>query len=426
MAPLDLSADRPAAAVDAARAIPLDEIGLSDRRIWRREIDRYELWRRFRDERPVAFHAELEMDGFPAGPGYWSVTRFDDVRHVSRHPELFRSGQGFMIPDLPTEIAEFYGSMLALDAPRHTRLRLIVNRSFTPRQVARIDADVDAKAAAIVQRAREAGEFDFVEQVAAALPLEIICEMMGIPRSQWDMVFRNSNVILSGGDPEYITSFDDLLRVSLELAALAEELAKARLADPTDDLTTALMHAEVDGERLSSAELASFFILLVVAGNETTRNALSQTLWQLTVDPEQRAVWSADLDGVTPTAVEEIVRFASPVMHFRRTAVEDTTIGEQPVKAGDKVVMWLASADRDERAFADPDRFDVRRTPNDHVGFGAGGPHHCLGANLARREISVMMRRLLRDLPGLEVTAEPSYLWSAFINGIKHLPCRVR
>ncbi len=415
-----------AGAVAAARALPVDDIVLADRRIWARDLDRWELFRTLREQRPVAFQREADLEGFPAGKGYWSIVRYDDVRAVSRDHDTFCNGQGYMIPDLPAELGEFYGSMLHMDAPRHTRMRLIVNRSFTPRHVARIEQYVDDKAASIVARARTLGEFDFVEEIAAALPLEIICEMLAIPQSLWPTVLRCTNGILGATDPEYASGFDDLLAVSLEISALAEEIAKDRLANPGDDLTSALMHAEVDGHRLTPAEYASFFILLVVAGNETTRNATTHGVWQLALDPAQRAIWSSDLDRHTPTAIEEIVRYATPVQNFRRTATRDTTIGDQTIAAGDKVVLWFGSANRDATVFADPDHFDITRSPNEHVGFGAGGPHFCLGANLARRELRAIFTQLLTHLGGLEITGEPDYLNSAFINGIKHLPCRVR
>lgn len=408
-----------------ANTIPTDGIWFGDWRIWARQIDRHALFARLRAERPVSWHAEANLEGFPPGRGYWSVVRHEDVRAVSRNPETFCNGQGYLIPDLPVELGELYGSMLHMDAPRHTRMRLIVNRSFTPRRLARIEEYVDAKAAAIVDRALALGEFDFVTEIAAALPLEIICEMMAIPRSLWPTVLRCTNVILGATDTEYASGFDDLLNASFELKALAEDVAHDRLARPGDDLTSALMHAEVDGHRLTPAEYASFFILLVAAGNETTRNAISHGMWQLARDPAQRAIWRDNLDTVTPTAIEEIVRFASPVQHFRRTATRDTEIAGQPIAAGDKVVLWFGSANRDEAVFNDPDRFDITRTPNDHVGFGAGGPHFCLGANLARRELRAMFTQILTRLDGLEITGEPDYLQSAFINGIKHLPCRV-
>jgi cytochrome P450 len=253
--------------------------------------------------------------------------------------------------------------------------------------------------------------------------------MMGIPRSQERFIFDRTNVILGLGDPEYVPDQTEtgimtaLLGAAQDLATLITELGEARLKDPQNDLTTALVTAEVDGETLSPTELASFFVLLVVAGNETTRNAISHGLVALTDHPEQRAAWQADFDAVAPTAVEEIVRWATPVIHFRRTVTQDgARIGDQELNEGDKVVLWYASANRDAAVFDDPYRFDLRRTPNDHLGFGGPGPHFCLGAHLARREITVMFRELFRRMPDLQASGEPVRLRSNFINGIKHLP----
>jgi cytochrome P450 len=377
-------------------------------------------WARLRDEAPVLFGPEPEIEGFPPGPGFWSVTRHADVVHVSRHPELFCSGQGTNIPDLPVEIAEFFGSMINMDAPKHTRLRMIVNRSFTPRMVARIDADVRRKARGIVARVAPQGSCDVVAELAAPLPLQIICEMMGIPRDSWQRVFELTNIIL--GDINSTPDLGALMGAAIEMAQIAQAVGEDRLADPRDDLVSAMMHAEVDGESLEPMEMASFFILLAAAGNETTRNAISHGVRLLTLHPDQRALWTADPETVSPTAVEEIVRWATPVIHFRRTATADTRIGEAEISEGDKVVMWYESADRDPRAFDEPDRFDVTRSPNDHHGFGAGGPHFCLGANLARREVRVMFEELFRWIPDIHTTGEPTWLSSPFIHGITALP----
>jgi cytochrome P450 len=319
--------------------------------------------------------------------------------------------------------------MINMDAPKHTKLRLIVNRGFTPRQVAKIEQSVHDQAREIVDAVAARGECDFVQDVAAALPLQIICDMMGIPRSENRRIFELTNVILGVGDPEYVSSIEQLMAAGMELFQYGLQLAEDRLDKPQDDITTLLMHAEVEDEqgeqhRLSTSELGSFFLLLVAAGNETTRNAISHGLLALSQNPEQRQVWLDDFDGVAPTAVEEIVRWATPVIHFRRTATRDVVVGEQEIKAGEKVVMFYNSANRDERAFDDPYKFDVRRTPNEHVGFGAGGPHFCLGANLARREIKVMFEELFRRLPDIEVSGEADMLQSAFIHGIKRMPCR--
>lgn len=384
---------------------------------------RADTFRRLRDDWPVSFMDEPEIPLLGQGPGFWSVTRHEHVMYVSRHPDLFCSGQGTTVIDMPIELSEFMGSMLNMDDPRHTRLRKIINRAFTPKRVAAIDRDVRVKARSILAAVAERGECDVVEELAAPLPLQIICEMMGIPEDSWHRVFELTNVILGAGDPELTPDMATLMAAVMELAQMAQQVGEARLAEPTDDLVSAIMHAEVDGERLTTMEMASFFILLSTAGNETTRNAISHGLVQLTRNPDQRAVWQADPEGVTPTAVEEIVRYATPVISFRRTATRDVTLGDVQIAEGDKVMLWYESANRDERVFDDPDRFDVTRSPNEHVGFGAGGPHFCLGANLARREIGVMFTELLHWMPDIHTTTEPDHLQSGFIHGIKRLRC---
>jgi methyl-branched lipid omega-hydroxylase len=418
------------------------DINLGDWDVWftgRREA----AFAALRDQRPVSRHrglpgfqpenadpVEMEArlargDEHPADVEWWAVTRHAEVTHVSRHPDLFASGRGGTnIGDIPQDIAEFLGSMINMDAPRHTKLRMLVNRGFTPRQVARIDDAVRDQARLIVDRISGKGEVEFVEEVAAALPLTIICEMMGIPDTDYRTIFDWTNTILGVGDPEYVSSMEDLMAAGFGLFQYGLQLAEQRLSDPQDDITTTLMQAEVDGERLTTAELGSFFVLLVAAGNETTRNAISHGMLQLSENLGEKEKWLADLEGVSPTAVEEIVRWASPVIHFRRTATQDTEIAGQPIAAGERVVMFYNSANRDEAVFDEPFRFDVTRQPNDHVAFGAGGPHFCLGANLARREIRVMFEELLRRLPDIEVTGEPAMLQSAFIHGIKRMPVR--
>jgi len=403
--------------------LTVDEIKLAEPSFWMRD-DRDGAFAKLRAERPVSWHEEIEYPGIPKGPGFWAVTRYTDVWTVSRNPQLFISGKGSNIGDLPIELAEFFGSMINMDAPRHTKLRLIVNRGFTPRRVAQVEDTVRTKARKIIDAVAPKGECDFVGEIAAALPLEIICDMMGIPPSDYKRILELTNTILGIGDPEYATTIEELMAAGMELSQYAQDLGRRRLEQPTDDITSALMHAEVEGERLSAAEFGSFFILLVVAGNETTRNAISHGMKALTDFPQERANWMADFAGVTPTAVEEIVRWATPVMHFRRTATADTMLGDQTIAAGDKVVMWYASANRDAAVFPEPYRFDVTRTPNEHVGFGAGGPHFCLGANLARREIAVLFDELFRRLPDIQASGPPDLLLSAFIHGIKRMPCR--
>jgi cytochrome P450 len=407
--------------------VPVDENTFTDIAFWLRPADEREgAFRWLRDHEPVKFVNEGLVPGFPQGPGFWAVTRYDDVWHASRNPQLFCSGRGTNIPDLPIEIAEFFGSMINMDDPKHFRLRSIVSKGFTPKEIARVESYVKSVAAGIVDDLLERfpeRTCDFVEQIAAPLPLRIICEMMGIPKSDEAQIFAWTNVILGAGDPDYGGTFEHLLTESLAMYQYAIELGQDRLDHPTDDLTSVLMHAVVDGERLTTQEFASFFILLVVAGNETTRNAISHGMRMLTLLPDQKRTWFGDFETHTRSAVEEIVRWASPVIHFRRTATADTELGGQAIKAGDKVVLWYNSANRDERTFAQPYVFDVTRQPNAQAGFGAGGPHFCLGANLARREIAVMFDEIRRRLPDLAITGEPAMLQSAFIHGIKRMPC---
>ena len=409
----------------------VDEIDLSDIEFWARPpAEREAAFATLRAQRPLAWFEEPEIPNpiIPRGPGYWAVTRHADVLEASRNPEVFCSGKGAVsIPDFPPEMNEFYGSLISMDDPRHARLRRIVSAGFTPKMLRRLEDSVQRVAAEIVDRVIGLGACDFVTDVAAILPLRIICDLMGVPESNFDRVFQLSNIVLSMGDPEYVPEGEDLvtafLNAGAELAALVQDLGAHRREHPTDDLTSALVHASVDGEQLDQAELGSFFILLVVAGNETTRNAIAHGLYALTQHPDEMARWKADFAGLAPTAVEEIVRSSTPVIWMRRTATRDTTLGGRPIGEGDKLLLFYNSANRDEDVFADPFGFDVRRAPNDHVGFGGPGPHHCLGAHLARREITVMWRELFRRLPDITATAEPDRLRSSFINGIKHLPC---
>ena len=411
-------------------SVPLGSFNLSDPEFWiaPREV-REGAFHTLRTEQPMSWWDEWEFPDspFPKGPGYWAVVSHEDVWHVSRNPQLFRSGGGTNIGDLPAEITEFFGSMINMDDPRHFRLRSIVSKGFTPKEIGKVEEYVRTKATAVVDRLIEQfpeRECDFVHEVAAPLPLQIICEMMGIPSSDEEQIFNWTNTILGVGDPEFTSSFDDLVAAGMGLFQYAQALGEARLATPGDDLTSVMMHADVDGERMTAQEFGSFFILLVVAGNETTRNAISHGMHLLTTHPDQRALWWDNWDANTRTAVDEIVRMATPVIHFRRTATEDTVVGGQKIEAGQKLVMWYCSANRDESVFADPYRFDVTRPMQPaQVGFGAGGPHFCLGANLARREIAVMFDEIRRRLPTLHTVGEPDYLQSNFINGIKRLRC---
>jgi len=404
------------------------EFDLSDPEFWLKpRAYREGAFHALRQQRELAFFDEWEFldSPFPKGPGYFALSRHEDVWHVSRNPQLFISGQGSNIGDLPQEMAEFFGSMIAMDDPKHFRLRSIVSKGFTPKEVARIEGYVLDKARELVDDLIERfpdKECDFVTEFAAPLPLQIICEMMGIPKADEAQIFHWTNTILGFGDPDLTTDYVEFLKVAVDIGAYATALAEDRRANPRDDLTTALVAADVDGERLTSAEIASFFILLAVAGNETTRNAISHGVLALSRYPEQRQIWWNDFDTHAQSAVEEIVSWASPVVYMRRTATRDVEVSGVQIKQGDKVTMWYGSANRDEQQFDNPWLFDVTRTPNHHVGFGGGGTHFCLGANLARREIAVVFEELYRRIPDIVVTEEPSMLLSAFIHGIKRLP----
>jgi cytochrome P450 len=417
--------------------LTVEDIDLSDLEFWERPwAEREGAFALLRRERPLAFFEEPDATEIsalapPPGPGYRAVTRYADVVEISRHPEIYCSGRGAVsIPDLPPEMVEYFAGMISTDNPRHARLRRIVSAAFNPRRIASIEDTIEEVADRIIQRAAPLGECDFVTEFASPLPLEIICDMMGIPSSEYATVLRCSNVILSNGDPEYVPEGADpvlaFIEAGQELTDLMNDLSSHRIDHPADDLTTALITTNIDGEALTSGELASFFVLLLTAGNETTRNAISHGLLALTEHPDQRRLWQADPAAVGTTGVDEIVRWATPVIWMRRTVTEDTVLSGETLRQGDKVLLFYNSANRDEAAFADPYRFDVRRSPNPHVGFGAAGPHFCLGAHLARREIDVMMRELLARLPDIEAVGEPDRLRSSFINGIKHLPCRYR
>ena len=404
----------------------MSDIDLGSWEFWAQDDDlRDGAFATLRRDAPVSWHPEFVQEGVEPGRGHWAVTRYDDVFRASRHPEIFSSSLGITIGDQTPELAEYFGSMIVMDDPRHTRLRNIVRSAFTPRVLARMEDSVRDRARRLVTGMiadHPDGRGELVTELAGPFPLQIICDLMGIPEDDHQQIFHWTNVILGFGDPDLTTDFDEFFRVAMDIGAYATGLADDRRAHPGDDLTTNLVQAELDGEGLTSAEVASFFILLVVAGNETTRNAISHGVLALSRFPDERADWWTNYDDVAPTAIEEIVRWASPVSYMRRTVTRDTELGGVQLTEGDKVTLWYGSANRDETKFTDPWTFDLRRQPNPHVGFGGGGAHFCLGANLARREITVIFEELHRRIPDITATEEPDRLQSAFIHGIKRLP----
>jgi methyl-branched lipid omega-hydroxylase len=420
--------------VEPRPVLAADDIDLSDMEFWARPWDEREgAFQTLRRERPMPHYPEPEIPEalaftIPEGKGYYALTRHAHISEASRHPEIYQSGRGATsIIDMPEEMLDFFGSMINMDNPRHARLRRIVSAAFNPRMIKSIEEQIELVADTVIDRVAPLGGCDFPVEVAARLPLEIICGMMGIGPSDYDTVFNASNVILSNGDAEYVPEGSDpmmaFMMAAQQLNMLMLDLAAYRREHPTEDVTSALVNTNVDGEALTDTEVASFFILLVVAGNETTRNAISHGLLALTEHPDQRARWAADPAMMAPTAIDEIVRWGSPVIWMRRTVASDTVLGETEMHEGDKVIMFYNSGNRDEEVFDDPYTFDLGRTPNPHIGFGAAGPHFCLGAHLARQEIDVMFRRLFERLPDIQASSEPDRLLSPFINGIKHMEC---
>lgn len=391
--------------------------------------ERDAVFAQLRREQPVSWHRPAETELLPNGedPGFWALTRNADIVAVSRNAEVFASGQefgGVMLEDVPEDVLEAAHSILAMDAPRHAKQRKLISSVFTPRRVAKIVEQIQVQATGIVDTIAPLGEIDFVEAVSARLPVWTISEMIGIDGPDRDRVAAAANAMVSWNDAEFVGDGDAmgvLLDALMTLHTTAFGLVEARRAEPRDDLITALVQAEIDGEQLTEEEIASFFVLLCVAGNDTTRQTSTHAILALQDHPDQKAALLADFDGRIGTAVEEFVRWASPVMTFRRTARVDVTIGDQQIRAGDKVAMFYRSGNFDETAFEHPERFDVTRSPNPHIGFGGGGPHFCLGSHLARMQLTALFGELLVRLPDLTV-GEPEYLAGNFINGIKRLP----
>jgi cytochrome P450 len=408
-----------------------DHLSLDDARLWRAPLaDRMAYFAEVREQGP--FLACTTPNPLTGGDDqFFAVTRYAEVVEISRRAADFCSGRGSIsIVDMPAEAMEFFGSFITMDDPRHARQRGIVSRSFTPRRLQGVLDSVETICSEVIDAMCEKGEVDLVEALSAPFPLLVICDMMGVPRSEFDTVLRATNVILGAGDPEMVGSPDligALLGAGLELTALMDELAERRRVEPTDDLTSALVHSDLGEDMLAPSEVAPFFILLAVAGNDTTRTAATLGMQLLAENPDQRALWQADPEGLTGRAVEEIVRAASPVTFMRRTVTRDLTLSGHDFVDGDKVVLFYGAANRDPRVFDDPERFDVRRDPNPHVGFGGPGPHFCLGAHLARRELAVLFRQLFARLPDIEVVGDPVPLEAVgipLVGGIKHLPVR--
>lgn len=375
---------------------------------------------RLRREAPVYWHPEADDTGF------WAITKHADVRAVSHDHHTFSSEVGgTFIPTADEEaLANLRLTILNMDPPKHNRYRRLVSSGFTPRMIAALVEEIERRAAAVVDGVCEKGEVEFVEEIAAQVPVQMICEMIGLPKEVWPRMFEISNQLIgSRDDPDYQELPGGPEAAAGEIYALCDAVAADRRANPRDDIMTALVKAEIDGERLDDFELNMFFLTLVVAGNETTRNLINHSMLALIDHPEQ-AQRLRDDPSLWDTATDEMLRWGSSIHNFRRTATRDTELRGVPIAEGDKIVMYYASANRDEDVFTDPHAFDVGRTPNDHVAFGGGGVHYCLGASLARAEIKATMRQLVERLPDLELAGPVNRLHSDFVNGIKTMPVR--
>ncbi|GAT64587.1 cytochrome P450 [Planomonospora sphaerica] len=403
------------------------DIDLADLGFWRRPMkERHEAFARLRElERPV-FFTEKRVPLLRSGSGFYALVRHADVVEASRNAKVFSSEPAASSPEPPGWVKHVFGeSMVNMDDPRHARLRRIVSRAFSPKMLANLQGDIEKACARIVDDAVAAGPGgDFVEQVAARLPIHVICDMMGVPDDLREQVHRHVDVstAYTGVRPSLARTVRMAVGNMLALLALQRMvigLGRERAAEPRDDLVSALVTANVDGERLTDRELGSFFALLLVAGNETARNTMAHGIKLLTDNPEQRRLLCEDFDGRIGGAIEEMVRYVSPIMQFRRTVTEDYDLRGLHLKPGDKVVLFYGSANRDETVFRDADRFDITRDAKGHVGFGGPGPHFCLGANLARQEIRTMFRELFTRLPDVRSVGEPELLLSNFDNSVR-------
>jgi cholest-4-en-3-one 26-monooxygenase len=396
--------------------VDFGDINLLDSTVFAERVP-HEWFAFLRKNAPVWWHEE------EGGPGFWAVTTLAEATQVNRDYEHFSSARkATYLWDLAEDdLAQQQLVMLNMDPPLHTRYRRLVNKGFTPRMVNQLHERIHAATDAIIDEVIERGSADFVTDIAAELPLVVIAELLGVPNEDRHRMFDWSNRMIGSEDPEYQSAGEAAQMASMELYAYASELFATKRVDPHDDLMSVLTQVDIDGEQLSSFELELFFLLLTVAGNETTRNLISGAMATFFDHPDQWELLRNDR-SLLPDAVEEMLRYVTPVMNFRRQTTSDFELGGQRIEADSKVVFFHISANRDERVFADPQTFDITRNPNPHMAFGAGGPHFCLGANLARMEIRVMFEHLLDRMPDLELAGPVERLQSAFISGVKHIP----
>ena len=397
----------------------LDAILLADPTFWKRP-DKHDILTRFRRERPIS--RQLLPDGKGA---FWSLTRHKETREITKNAKLFLSqfGTGMSCIDTP-ELAYDIAGMLNRDGKAHRRLRRIVSKVFTPGRLQDLENDMAASARAVIATISERGECDFAEEVSNRLPMKVICDMLSVPEGEDRIEMGRLSLLAQGYGDENQGDIVDSREAFYTLNAYGEAIGRERRKSPGDDLVSMMVTAEVDGESLSDRDIGVYFQLLITAGIETTGSSIAQGMSFLARHPDQWRDWRENYEGLVDTALEEIVRYSTPVVHFGRRVAVDTEILGQPIAAGEQVVFWYTSANRDETVFNNPERFDIRRTPNEHVGYGGNGPHHCLGIHLARREMYHFFKALFETLPDLEVDLDNmQQINGLFINGIRHLPC---
>ncbi|MFN3266915.1 MAG: cytochrome P450 [Deinococcales bacterium] len=389
----------------------------------------------------AAFKALRDQSGIPFipepdGRGFWAITRYDDVLEVSKNPQIFSSAHGIRLEDMNAEENEARRTMMELDPPQHTAYRRLVQPPFSRREVLAYEGAVRLLAKEVIENICGTPEFDFVQHIARELPMRMLGSLLGVPDQDGHWLVEKGDALIGNTDPEFTqhvidqTSTEEFRLMpfrspaGLELFRYAGQEAAHRRKNPKNDLITRLLEPKIDGQPLSDQEFKNFFTLLVAAGNDTTRYTMAAGLEALIQHPEQLETLRQDLN-LMDTAVEEILRWGSVTMHFRRTAIQDTVLAGTPIKSGDKVVMFYIAANFDERQFAHPNQFDIRRTPNEHLAFGLKSPHKCLGEHLARLEIKVLFEELLPRVKAISLNGKPERLRSNFISGIKHLPVRV-
>ncbi|RWA22591.1 cytochrome P450 [Mycolicibacterium elephantis DSM 44368] len=376
----------------------------------------------------LSWHRPLPSLFDTVEPGFWAVTRRADIVYVSQHPELFTSARGVALDPMPAEVQKIATFFLGMDPPEHTVYRRLISSAFTPRNVRQIEDQIHKNAVAIVDDLIGAGDIDFVSACSARLPMMTISEMLGVPPSEREAVAKAAEKLFSMSDDEYSSLEERAQNTMNEMMLLVNtgvELAKYRRNHPGDDLMTSIVEAEVDGHRLTDEEVGAFMLLLASAGNDTTKQTTSHAMLALVNNPEQRGWLMEDFDGRITWAIEEFVRWSTPVLQFARFATQDTEVAGQQISEGDKLGLFYCSANRDETVFDDPHTFDLRRSPNPHLGFGGGGPHFCLGNQLAKTELRNLFRELLTRLKRVEF-GEPDLLLSNFVHGIKRLPAHVQ